>query len=126
LLLLLKCTTVWVWNVLNIKSLIIIFLIFCSSTHFYSTNLVLSAYSKSWFFFNIWVSRIKSVIDTRYFYPLHWNYVLCAILFFCMVIFGIGLTFCIHFLCIGWLQCQMKFIYTFLPMKGWLWNDKVL
>ena len=52
LLLLLKCTTVWVWNVLNIKSMISIFLIFCSSTHFYSTNLVLWADSASWFFFH--------------------------------------------------------------------------
>ena len=57
LLLLLKCTTVWVWNVLNIKSMISIFLIFCSSTHFYSTNLVLRAYSTSWFFYHL---RIKN------------------------------------------------------------------
>ena len=105
LLLLLKCTTVWVWNVLNIKSLISIFLIFCSSTHFYSTNLVLWADSTSWFFSPFDYQELQPLSTHDSFYPLHWNYVLCATLFFCMVIFEIGLTFCIHFLCITWLQC---------------------
>ena len=75
LLLLLKCTTVWVWNVLNIKSMISIFLTFCSSTHFYSTNLVLWAYSTSLFFYHL---SIKNYNRYRHMIVLSITLKLCS------------------------------------------------
>ena len=75
LLLLLKCSTVWVWNVLNIKSMISILLTFCSSTHFYSTNLVLWAYSTSLFFYHL---SIKNYNRYRHMIVLSITLKLCS------------------------------------------------